>query len=411
MAHVAKVKMAGVANVVGHYERLAESRGYERENIDGSRTHLNYAVGSGDPRPESLALAVRDRVSEARQSHEKASGKALRKDANVLMDWVVTRPQDCPEGLTEAFFEAVVSFVQERYGRENVPGGFVHMDETTPHVHVPVIPVRDGKLVASKVVNRADLRTFHSDLGRAVDRALGVHVSIELDDEAHLSRALYHADSQRQFKAARDAATASIALEVDAARDELARIERETVAAQERLERLRREEEGLAAEVAGLEPLAESFAESARYLAEHRGDGEREEVLAGEVAQLRAEVERVDGDAAACRAAAERAEAEGAASRERVAGMAGLRERLARSCADLEQRVGLLADEFRQRVGGVIWNASEFVCDVLRDFGIDARTESQGLDWMLGEARRAADAYNQRRGWDEPSRGGWGLSR
>ena len=59
----------------------------------------------------------------------------------------------------------------------------------------------------------------------------------------------------------------------------------------------------------------------------------------------------------------------------------------------------------------MIWNASEFVCDVLRDFGIDARTESQGLDWMLGEARRAADAYNQRRGWDEPSRGGWGLSR
>lgn len=404
MAHVAKVKMAGVANVVGHYERLAESRGYERENIDGSRTHLNYAVGSGDLRPESLALVVRERVSEARQSHEKASGKALRKDANVLMDWVVTRPQDCPEGLTEAFFEAVVAFVQERYGRENVPGGFVHMDETTPHVHIPVIPVRDGKLVASKVVNRADLRTFHSDLGRAVDRALGVHVSIELDDEAHLSRALYHADSQRQFKAARDAATASIASEVDAARDELARIERETVAAQERLESLQR-----ACQEA--EPAAESFAESARYIREHRGDGERAEQLAGEVAQLRAEVERVDGDAAACRAAAERAEAEGAASRERAAGLAGLRDRVERSCADLERRVGLLADEFRRVVGGVVWNVSEGVRDVLAAFGVDARTESPGLDWMLGEARRAADAYNQRRGWDEPSRGGWGLSR
>lgn len=405
MAHVAKVKMSGVSNVVGHYERLAESKGYERENIDGSRTHLNYACGfGGGSEPSALARAVRERVAEARESHEKASGKALRKDANVLMDWVVTRPQDCPEGLTEAFFQAVTAFVQERYGKENVPGGFVHMDESTPHVHIPVVPVRDGKLQASKVVNRADLRTFHADLGRAVDRALGVHVSIELDDAAHLTRALYHADSQRQFKAARDAATSEIAAEVDLAKDELARLQAETVEAQERLEHLQQ-----ACQEA--EPLAESFSESARYLAEHRGDGEREKALAAEVAQLRAEVERVDGEEGRCRAAAERAEAEGAASRERAAGLAGLRDRLAERCRGLEQQVGLLADEFRRVVGSVVWDVSEGVRDVLHGFGIDARAERPGLDWMLGDARSAADAYNQwHRGWNEPSRGR-GLSR
>ena len=200
MAHVERVKMVGLNPMVGHYAREAERRGFHRDNIDAARTPLNYAVGADGV--DALAARVRERVSEAVRGHETASGKGIRKDANVVMDWVVTRPQDCPEELTGAFFEAVVCFIQDRYGEENVPGGFVHMDEMTPHVHVPVVPVRDGRLQASKVVDRSDLKSFHGQLGRAVDAALGVHVSIELDEsrqgEKQLSRL-----SQPEYVAAR----------------------------------------------------------------------------------------------------------------------------------------------------------------------------------------------------------------
>lgn len=183
MAHVAKVKMAGVSPMLGHYERRAERRGFRRENIDSERSHMNRAVGFESSDCEALARAVWTRVTAAAKAHENASGKALRKDANVMMDWVVTLPKDCPLDRAGDFFAAVVEFVQERYGSENVPGGFLHVDETTPHIHIPVVPELDGRLQASKVVNRQDLRTFHGDLGRHVDDALGMHVSIELGDE------------------------------------------------------------------------------------------------------------------------------------------------------------------------------------------------------------------------------------
>lgn len=201
MAHVAKVKAQAVSNMVGHYNREAERRGFERGNIDPARTAGNYAIGAEST--DELAALVRGRVAEAAESHEEAAGRALRKDANVLMDWVVTAPQDCPEGKEREFFNATVEFVRERYGRENVPGGFVHVDESRQHAHIPVVPVRDGKLQASKVVNRADLQTFHRDLGAYVDAALGCHVSIELNEEKHIEKAMNRLDQGEMKLAAK----------------------------------------------------------------------------------------------------------------------------------------------------------------------------------------------------------------
>lgn len=293
MAHVAKVKSSGVSAMVGHYNREAERRGYRRDNIDSSRTPENYVIGAPDG--DALAGAVRTRVGSAVGEHERLTGKALRKDANVVMDWVVTLPKDCPEGLQEKFFETVVRFIQERYGAENVPGGFVHLDEATPHVHVPVVPVRDGRLQASKVINRADLKAFHGDLGRAVDAALGVHVSIELDEDRQGEKQLSHLD-QEEYRAAKD----------------------KIAATEKRLERLQRREGELDDEVGklrdslqgGVEPAAETVSESAGALWKARGDGRREKVLRGEIEDLRSRLSASESEERELGAEVERLERE-----------------------------------------------------------------------------------------------------
>ena len=270
MAHVLKVKAGGVGPIVGHCAREAERRGFERENIDNARTPLNYAVGAESP--DALAGRVRATVEAAKAAHVRNAGKALRKDANVVCDWVVTLPKDCPDELRERFFEAVVGFIQERYGRENVPGGFVHMDETTPHVHVPVVPLRGGRLQASKVVDRADLRTFHGDLGAAVDAALGVHVSIELDESQRAMKELSRLP-QADYKAAC----------------------REIEATEERLEGLRQAEEDLAIEVEELQSSPEGLSESLQCLKNSRDARKREEVLRREVEGLRERISGLEG--------------------------------------------------------------------------------------------------------------------
>ena len=217
MAHLAHYKRSGAAPMLAHYERRAElERGYSRENIDSLRTAQNYAIGADSP--QVLAAALRSRVADAIAAHEADSGKAVRRDANVLSDWVVTLPKDCPRQDARRFFEVAVDLCRERYGAENVLGGFVHMDEATPHAHIPVVPVRDGRLRSAKVFTRSDLRSFHKDLGRAEDAALGRHVSVELGPErqgekqlSHLGQAEYLAAREEAARAAERAAAAESA--------------------------------------------------------------------------------------------------------------------------------------------------------------------------------------------------------
>ena len=146
---------------------------------------------------------VRARVETGIELHNANARRGLRKDANVLADWVVTLPADCRAEDASAFFRAVVEFVRERYGAENVPGGFVHADEATPHVHVPVVPVHDGRLVASKVFDRADLQGWHEALSARVEAALGYRVSVLLSEEKQAEKQL-SAMSQDEYRAAKE---------------------------------------------------------------------------------------------------------------------------------------------------------------------------------------------------------------
>lgn len=191
MAHVMKIKSGSVGALVDHYERNREGT-LIRENIDPERTHLNYNLRPTD---------VQEWVRMAKLQHEQEAGRAVRSDANVLFDWVVTLPEDCPAESATEFFTACVEFLEDRYGASNVLGGYVHMDETTPHIHAPVMPLIGGKLQASKMVTRADLRTFHGDLNRHVDERLGFHVSVELDEDQHVKKAMNNLD-QNELKLA-----------------------------------------------------------------------------------------------------------------------------------------------------------------------------------------------------------------
>lgn len=375
MAHVAKVKSPGVSTMVGHYNREAERRGYRRDNIDSSRTPENYVIGAPDG--DALAGAVRARVSSAVGEHERLTGKALRKDANVVMDWVVTLPRDCPDGLQEKFFETVVRFIQERYGAENVPGGFVHLDEATPHVHVPVVPVKDGRLQASKVINRADLKAFHGDLGRAVDAALGVHVSIELDEDRQGEKQLSHLD-QEEYRAAKD----------------------KIAATEKRLERLQRREGELDDEVGklrdslqrGVEPATETVSESAGALWKARGDGRREKVLRGEIEDLRSRLSASEREERELGAEVERLERE-VPELERGVGvlegrLAGVKEKVRKAI----ERLGYVPETVSRFAKGI---AASLHAPVLSALGVAAQSARAASHAM--RAARMVDRWSRER--------------
>lgn len=158
---------------------------YSKDCIDPNLTHLNYRLDScSDPHQ-----AVKDAIAR----HEQVTGKKIRKDANVMFSWVVTVPKDVRPEDQRDFFETTVKFLNQRYGFENCICASVHLDEpgARPHLHYDSIPVLpNGKLNCSKFIHRTDLITFHKDLNKAVDEALGYHVSVELDESKKVEKAL-----------------------------------------------------------------------------------------------------------------------------------------------------------------------------------------------------------------------------
>ena len=80
-----------------------------------------------------------------------------------MVDWVVTLPQSF-DGDEQDFFQETYKFLNDRYGKENVISAYVHMDETTPHMHYAFVPVVEDKkkggykLSAKEAVNRKTCR-------------------------------------------------------------------------------------------------------------------------------------------------------------------------------------------------------------------------------------------------------------
>lgn len=173
MAHVAKFSRGAMGHMLSHYDRSKEGLG---DNIDAKRTRYNYNLAQND-QPEKQLDFIHRRMKEVKVQN--------RKDVNVLCDWVVTAPKDLSKQEQRHFFRAVYEFLADRYGRKNVVSAYVHMDETTPHMHFAFMPICQDKkhperekLSAKEVITRGELRTFHQDLQYHVERELGHEVGI-----------------------------------------------------------------------------------------------------------------------------------------------------------------------------------------------------------------------------------------
>lgn len=178
MAHVEKYTAAATGHMLAHYDRTHSS---STSLIDESRTALNHNLaGIDQPLPQLDFL--HKRLSEIKVMK--------RADVNVMCDWIVTAPKELtPEELL-LFFNETYKFLNARYGKENVISAYVHMDETTPHIHYAFVPVvidkKKGipKLSAKERITRKDLNTFHPDLTKHMRAVFGRDIGIQNDATA-----------------------------------------------------------------------------------------------------------------------------------------------------------------------------------------------------------------------------------
>lgn len=199
MAHIAKYKASAVGKLCAHYNRWdgIDNPNVSRENIDKSRTHLNYALGVyekdgkrfiGKVRGTASWATVKARIDAVNEEAREQGKRATRKDAVVMADIVVTLPPNVPPEDAYKFFWNSYQYIADRVGRDNLMGGYVHMDETTPHMHVPFTPILDGRFNYKKMCDRKFYQTFHKGLGDRLERKMGYRPEVELSEETRAQR-------------------------------------------------------------------------------------------------------------------------------------------------------------------------------------------------------------------------------
>lgn len=282
MAHIAKYKAASCGHMLAHYRRDASSLG--RENIDPTRTKDNYTLclDGRDGRVRAMDgiepnwATVEGRIEGVNKAAKAAGKRAVRKDAVVMTDVVVTLPENVRKGDEGKFFGFTYWFLLQKLGKENMMGGFVHRDEVRKdgspvrdHMHVPFTPILDGRFNYKKMCPRSFYQSMHKELGDYLERRMGYRPEVELGDETRAMRV--YADKSADIDKVRGAVERGIvepaeqqaaqaveeaAQRVEEARAELDELRGAVSAEQARLESLRQGTRAIERDVAELEPIA-----------------------------------------------------------------------------------------------------------------------------------------------------------
>lgn len=188
MAHLAKYTLNSAQMLfhhnLRHQDRTGEYVSYHGSKIDTTKTHLNYRL---DPNTDPNEF-ITQRLSEIKVQK--------RADVKVYCSWVLTVPQNLPQEKHKEFFESAYRFFSADYGAENIVMASVHLDETTPHMHLGFVPVvrekknqkklGQEKVSAKELLTRTYMKNLHKRLKNVLECDLNcrVDITIDLDDDA-----------------------------------------------------------------------------------------------------------------------------------------------------------------------------------------------------------------------------------
>lgn len=237
MAHIAKYKATSVGHMLAHYRRDESSLG--RDNIDPKRVKNDMVVAHYTNKDGQLVVGrvvpregepnwgtVQRRIERVNEAQKAAGKRATRKDAVVMADVVVTLPDNVRKGDEDRFFRLTYWYLSNKFGIDNMMGGYVHKDEVlkdgTPardHMHVPFTPILDGRFNYKKMCPRMFYQNMHRELGDYLEKRLGYRPEVELAEETRAQRV--YTDKSVDIDKVRGAVDRAV---VRPAEDEAARI-------------------------------------------------------------------------------------------------------------------------------------------------------------------------------------------
>lgn len=150
-----------------HNRRTIQAELKPHGHIDPKRTSLNQTL-CGESTPEDVN-------KEATKLMRAAGVTKLRKDAVTALEIVFSIPTSLDID-HEAYFAKCTAWAAEQFGGScNILSADVHHDEAHPHLHVLILPLRNGRMVGSDMVgNRQLLASRHAQFYDQVARHFGL---------------------------------------------------------------------------------------------------------------------------------------------------------------------------------------------------------------------------------------------
>lgn len=186
VATMKKMKNGNLGGIQKHNQREFEN--HSNEDIDPERSELNYDLVNDEK------ISYKDKVNSI-IDEQRVSTRAIRKDAVKVDEWIISSDREFFNNLdpeqTKEFFQSVVDYFSENFGKQNVAYASVHLDETTPHMHMGVVPMKDGKLSSKAVFTREKLTEIQEQLPKYMNEK-----GFDIERGIEGSKSKHHATSE-----------------------------------------------------------------------------------------------------------------------------------------------------------------------------------------------------------------------
>lgn len=151
-----KNKMSDVKGKELEQERKGK---ISNEEINLDKTYKNYDLVKSNL---NLYQRIKQRVEDVRENSR------IQKNSVVSYSNIITVNKETfkkwGEEKSKEYLEEVYNYFCNEFGKENVVSAKVHLDETTPHMHLHFVPISsEGKLQARKVMTPGRINKVHSE--------------------------------------------------------------------------------------------------------------------------------------------------------------------------------------------------------------------------------------------------------
>lgn len=249
VVHMMKIKSGAVGGIQSHNNREHEPK--TNPDVDMSRSEDNYDLISCDNYKRSIKEKLSNLVE---------SSRAVRKDAVVVCNFIVTSDNETMNALgadrQREFFEDSVKWFSDRYGADRVLNATVHMDETTPHLHIGVMPItQDGRLSAKAIFTKTEMKAIQTEFARDVGEKYGLERGVEGSERTHLSEARFKEQKALEMANEHGAIAQELQIIAEDCKQELSEATRSLEAVKQELSAMQDKKDTLQGEIERLEAI------------------------------------------------------------------------------------------------------------------------------------------------------------